>query len=732
VTDKRVGEHGHVVAAANEVSGWVGGSTMQVGVVHGDIQLQGGPRGLLVPRQLPAVVPHFVGRRAELNALTMLLEQSTGEARNVVISAIAGSAGIGKTALAVYWAHQVADRFPDGQLYVNLRGFDPSGLAVTSADAVRIFLDAFAVPAERIPISLEAQAALYRSILAGRKVLVVLDNARDVDQIRPLIPGSPGCLVVVTSRNQLSSLITAQGAYPLTVDQLTDTEARELLTRRLGSARVQAESGAVERIAASCARLPLALSIVAARAVAHPRFGLAALADELSDARSQLDVFDGGDPDTNVRVAFSWSYHQLSSAAARMFRLLGLHPGPDISVRAAASLSGSSAERVRPLLAELARAHLVAEHSPGRFTFHDLLRSYASDLAVAVDGEDDRQRAVERILDHYLHTAHTGARLLGPRVGPITMSAPCPGVTSEEPSDYQAAWAWFDSEYAVLLKIVQLAADTRHSSHAWQIPWAMDEFFNRRGHWHDRAATQYTAVTITQQGADHCGQAHAHRSLGRAYSWLGRFDLARTHLLQALRLFDELGDQIGQADSHLMLGAVFDQRGEPAQALPHAQRALDLSIAAEYRLGQGMALNNVGWYQALLGNPQEALILCEKSLVIKQEIGDRRGEANTLDSIGYAHYCLGNHQEALGYYSQAIARHREFDERQGQATILAHFGDAHHAIGDFNAARDAWQQALDILDLIGVSLGAGLSVGFPHPDQIRSKLHHIHPQEPHQ
>ena len=287
------------------------------------------------PRQLPAHTAHFVCRADELAALDGLLVHAAGmnpgirrTAGTVVISAISGTAGVGKTALAVHWAHQVADRFPDGQLYVNLRGFDPSGPPMTPAEAIRGFLDAFEVPAERIPVSLDAQAALYRSLLAGRRVLVVLDNARDASQVRPLLPGSPGSSVVVTSRNRLTSLIAA-GAHPLTVGLFTPADARQMLARRLGEDPVAAQPQAVQQIIARCARLPLALSIVAARAAAYPDFPLTALAEELRDEEGRLQALDAGEAATSVTAVFSWSYRQLSDPAARLFRLLGLHPGPD-------------------------------------------------------------------------------------------------------------------------------------------------------------------------------------------------------------------------------------------------------------------------------------------------------------------------------------------------------------------------------------------------------------------
>jgi tetratricopeptide (TPR) repeat protein len=435
-------------------------------------------------------------------------------------------------------------------------------------------------------------------------------------------------------------------------------------------------------------------------------------------------VFDGGDLETNVRTVFSWSYQQLSPQGARVFRLLGIHPGPDVTMPAAASLAGIPPERVQPALA---RASLIKEHTPGRFVFHDLLRAYATEQAYARDSEGDRHTALHRLLDHYLHTAHTSALLLYPTWAPIAL-APLPaqaGVIPEKLANYGQAWAWFEAEYPVLLAAIQLAAATGQTTHACQLPWTLREFFERRGYWHDWAASQHTALTAAQQGADRRGQAHAHRSLGRACSWLGRYDEAQTHARQALDLFEKLGDQVGQANSHIALGVVFEHQGRPEEALPHAQQALALSRAAGYRLGQAMALNDIGWSHALLGDPQQALTHCRQSLALRRELGDRRGRARTLDSIGYAHHLLGHHEQAIAYYQQSLILKRELDDRHSQATTLSHLGDTHHATGDLDAARDAWQEALGILDHLGVALRAGLGAGYPDADELRAKLRHL-------
>lgn len=671
-----------------------------------------------LPRPVPAQLPHrvldFTGRSAELDQLDELLSRDGGDAGTaVVITAIAGTAGVGKTALAVQWAHRVSDQFPDGQLYVNLRGFDPTGSAMKPAEAVRGFLDAFGIPPQQIPTSLEAQAALYRSLLARRRVLVLLDNAADADQVRPLLPGSPGCLVIVTSRDELAGLIASEGAHPVALDLLSLAEARQLLSRRLGESRVSAEKQAVDDIIALSARLPLALTIVAARAAAHQRFRLSALAAELRETGGQLDAFDSGDQATNVRAVFSWSYQRLSDPGRRLFRLLGVHFGPDIATSAVASLAGVPKTQVRPMLAELARAHLVTERIPGRFTFHDLLRAYAAELAHLHDPDDYRSVAKHRVLDHYLHTACRADKLLNRhRDRPFTLVHAEPGVTPESPADQRQALTWFESEHAVLLAALRQAG---FDTHIWQLAWALASFFEYQGHWRDWRESQAAALEAAQRQSDRQAQALSHDLLGRAFIQLNRYDQARIHLQHALDLFRELGDHIGQADVHRNLSWVFDRQERYEEALPHARQALLLFQAAGHQSGHARALNAVGWFHAQLGDPQQALICCQQALDLQREIGDRFGQAETYDSLGYAHHRLGHLREATACYQQALTLYHEFGDRYNEADTLAYLGDVHQTFSDFEAARIAWQHALAIFE----------QLGHPGANRVRAKMREL-------
>lgn len=667
-----------------------------------------------IPRQLPGVAAYFTGRESELAELSRLMDQSGRQAPGTlaigVISAIGGMAGVGKTALAMHWAHQVAPRFRDGQLYVNLRGFDPASPA-TPDEAIRELLDGLAVPAAQIPSGLAARAALYRTLLADRRMLIVLDNARDEQQVRPLLPATPSCLVLITSRRQLAGLAATDGARLLTLDVLSPAEARQMLTARLGTDRAAADPAAVVQIAELCAHLPLALAIVAARAAARPCVPLSALATELRDAAGRLDALETGDPAASIGAVFSWSIHLLSPAAARMFGLLGLHPGPDITAIAAASLAGVPHTAARRALAELNAAALIAEHRPGRYALHDLLRAYAAKQANAGDGQSCRA-AIRRVLDHYLHAAHAADRLLNPARDQISLAARADGVHSERLADYAQAIAWFRAEHKVLLAILTLAVDAGLDVHGWQIPWTMVDFFDYSGHWHDWIATQRIAIAATQRLGDRAAQARCHRALGCAYARTGRDNDAPEHLRRALRLFRETDDPIGAARTHQDLSWMLDRQGRPAMALRHDQIALRLYERAGHTRGQANALNAIGWLHALLGDYREAVDHCRRALVLHRQLGNRRNEAATLDSLGYAYHHLGQYGESLACYRQSLGLFRELTDRSTEAEILTHLGDAYHAGGDPEQAREAWQQALNILD----------DLQHPGVDELRAKL----------
>jgi len=674
----------------------------------------------VVPRQLLAPAPHHVGRTAQLAALDALAASAPADPGALVIGVIHGSAGVGKTTLAVHWAHRAARRFPDGQLYVNLRGFDLSEKPVDPAEAVRGFLDAFHYPAEQLPGGAEAQAALYRSLVAGRRMLIVLDNARDAGHVRPLLPGSPGCLVLVTSRNSLTGLIAAEGAQPIALDVLSTEEAGELLSRRIGSPRVSLDPAAASELAVLCARLPLALTIAAARAIIRPQRSLAALVGELRDARRRLDQLETGDAAISVRAVFSWSYRNLSDPAARMFRLLGLHPGPDVSVPAAASLADVRAENAAQMLAELADAHLATEDAAGRFTLHDLLRAYAAEQSRA-DSETSRQEAVHRLLDHYLHSAYAAARVLAPWRSPISLDPAVPGVAAEHPADQDGALAWFDAEHRVLLAATATAAEEGRDGHAWRLPWALAVFLDRRGHWNDYTATQHTALEAARRLGDRDGQAQAHQYLGHAYVALRRHDLAHGHFNQALAWYGELSDRAGEARMHLDISTVLDRQGRYPEATTHAQEGLRLFRAAGDEHGVARALNSLGWDLAHLGDHgPEAIAHCQEALRLLRGLGDRYGQSAASHTLGYANYRAGYYDEAAACYQDTLDLLDVSHDSYHVAETLTSLGDCHRAAGKTTAARKAWERALTILD----------EMRNPDAEGLRGKLGQLAPPSP--
>ena len=663
------------------------------------------------PAELPHALTDFVGREDELDQLDQSI-QTNGGAPTLIITAIVGSAGLGKTALALHWAHRVKGRFPDGQLYVDLRGFDPSAEPMQPATAMRGFLEALGVPPNQIPPDLPGQASMYRSLLTSRRVLVVLDNARDAQQVRPLLPGSSSCVVLVTSRDQLGGLVAVDGARTLPLDVLSTALSRRLIARRLGQARVDAEPAAVDSIIQSCGRLPLALSIVAARASINPWFSLAQLADELEAASGTLDQFDGGEQAVDVRAVFSWSYRGLTEPVARLFRQLALAPGPDISTAAAASLVGVTVAEIRPLLSQLARANLIIERVPGRFILHDLLRAYAMELGLSIDGNDDRRAAMLRLLDHYLHTAFHADQLLTTfRDDPIELDPALPGVTVESFRHHRDALVWFVAERAAIVTATTQAADDGFYAHAWRLAWTLTQFL-RHGNWHDWATVQEAGVRAAEQLAEIRPQAVSHAGLGYAYTGMERYGDATVHLLRALRLYEQLGDLTGMAHAHRTLTWAIDGQGNYREALHHAEQALQLFAQGGHRSGEARAMNAVGWFHYRLGELAIALQFCQRALELQKEIGARYDQADTLDSIAHAHYQLGHDEQAVCCCQEAIELYKEFGHRYNEAGEFMLLGEMHLAAGRVELARAAWKHAISIFNRLG----------HPESDKVRAKL----------
>jgi DNA-binding SARP family transcriptional activator/tetratricopeptide (TPR) repeat protein len=678
-------------------------------------------QGVPKPAQLPLDPQAFSGRQDELRAMQAIVPAGRSRAGDSVgVIVISGTAGVGKTALAVRFGRQVAKRFPDGQLYVNLRGVDPARPPMEPTVALWYLLAGLGVPSHRFGTSAEERAAMYRSLVDGKRILVMLDNAASATQVRPLLPGSPGCLVVVTSRNDLAGLVADQGAALVTLDVLSHAEPREILARRLGRDRVAAEPEAADEIVEECARLPLALSIAVGRAAGRAGQPLAELAAELRNAKGRLDAIEAGDAATDMRAVLSWSYDQLSEPAARMFRLIGLHPGPDISVPAAASLAGISRAEAGAALRELARTHMLAEHLPGRFTFHDLLRAYAADLAERCDTEQDRQAATHRMLDHYLHTAMAAAQRFSPFRSPLRLAAAQPGVLPGEVVDKEQAMAWFDAENFVLLALIRYAYANEFDTHAWQLPWTLGPFHNRRGWWRTYVASQETALAAAQRLGDPLALAHAYHLLGHAQAQMSAYDAAEPNFRRALDMFRELEDRANEAVVLNGLAGMLEKQERYPEALAVALDALRMLKAVGHWWTQGTLENGVGWLYAHLGQYDQALAHCQRALGLHRDSGHRGGTADTLDSLGFVYRNLGDLTQAKAYYRQAIDAYREIGAPFGQGNSLNGFGDVLIAEGDHHGAREAYLAAAAILDTL------------PHPlaDEVRGKLRDLDLESP--
>jgi tetratricopeptide (TPR) repeat protein len=517
----------------------------------------------------------------------------------------------------------------------------------------------------------------------------------------------------------LTGLVAAEGAVPLTLDVLSFDEAREMLMRRLGRDRVAAEPEAADEIIFSCARLPLAVGIAVGRAASRPKRPLTELAAELRDARGRLDALQAGDAVTNVRAVLSWSYDQLSEPAARMFRLLGVHPGPDISLSAAASLAGMARADAGAALRELSRTHMVAEYLPARFTFHDLLRAYAADQADRHDPAPERRAAAHRVLDHYLHTAMTASLRFSPGRSPLQLADPQPGVLPADVADKDQAMAWFEAEVPVLLALIGYAGAHGFDTHAWQIPWTLSPFFSRRGRWRDYAATQQTALAAAGRLGDPLALAHAHYLLGHAQAEMDDHTAADPNVRQALDMFRQLGDRANEALVLNGLASMLEKQERYPEALAVALDALRMLKAVGHWWTQAILENGVGWLYAHLGQYDRALTHCQRALALHRDSGHRGGAADTLDSLGYVYLHLGDIDQAKAHYTKAIEAYREIGSPFGEGNSLAGLGDALVADGDVGAAEAAWREAVAILDRL------------PHPlaDEVRARLSALDEQD---
>ncbi|WP_407690763.1 ATP-binding protein [Saccharothrix syringae] len=649
------------------------------------------------PRQLPAPPVPFVGREEHLADLDRVLT-AADDGSAVLISALGGAGGIGKTWLALHWAHRNAHRFPDGQLFVDLRGFSPDGQPLHPAAAVRGFLDAFGVDPGRLPTDLDAQAALYRGLVAGKRVLVVLDNAATADQVVPLLPGTRTCTVLVTGRTTLSSLIDRYGARHLHLDVLTRDEARALLASRLGDRRVEDERAVTDELVELCGRHPLALAITARHAATRPQVPLAEVAAELRELG--LDMLDDDDPAASLPAVLSWSRRHLADRQQEVFALLGVAPGPDIDLPAAASLTGLAEAHARRALRGLVDASLLDQHPHGRYAMHDLVRAYAATTAHDLP-EPVRRAALARVVDHYLHTAFAAERLLTPHREPVRLDPPSPGAHPHPLPDVPTALSWLDTHHPHLLAAQHTAAAHHRHQAVWQLAWSLSTFHQWRGHRHDVLVVWQAAADAADHLPDPATRPHAHRLLGLAHAELGRHDQALDHLHRALALAEHHHDPGQQAPTHHALAWAWELHGDDRRALGYSRRALDLYRALDQPVWEANALNTVAWLAAHVGEFDTARDHCQDALALHRHHRYLIGEAHTLDTLGYIEHHTGHHRRAVGYYQQATALFRTLGDTASAAVALDYLGHPHAALGHHDRARAAWREALELYRRLG-------------------------------
>ncbi len=648
-----------------------------------------------VPRQIPAVTQALIGRSAEIRALDESLDIAVPA---VAISIIVGTAGIGKTTLALHWARRIKDRYPAGQIFLNLHGFDPAGEPTAPAEALRACLEAIGVRPEEVPDGLDARVVMFRSLSAERRLLVVLDNARDAGQVRPLIPAGPGCAVVVTSRNQLTGVVAEFGARPVLLDLLSAADAEKLLSERMGARQVPAEPAAVAALARHCSGLPLALSVLAAHAALLPKLPLVELACQLTDSGSRLDRFETADPMTSVRAVLSWSRDVLDPEARRLFRLLGLHRGPDISGPAAASLAGTDRATIEQALRRLCQASLLVEHVADRYACHDLLRVFAAETLSAEESPADRDAALRRLLDHYLHTAYRAIGMLNPGRDEFDLGQPHGGTQPEDLADVGTALAWFTDELPVIRSTIELASATGNHADTWRLADLTARFLGRKGRYQDAIALEEVGLVAAQRVGDPSTLAMTYRGLAYFHTRSGQLDEAWQHIRRSLGLYRSSGDRIGLAYALEIAGLVQDQRGEYRAAISYLENAVRIFTAQRHRLGQLRCLGSIGWYQAQLGELGAAAATATEALALASDLGDLKSIAASHQVLGYVSNREQNHEAAVRSYQEAVQLYRRIGDRFYVATTLQSIGDIQAEAGDVQAARTTWTEALSIFD----------------------------------
>ncbi|SDD69184.1 ATP-binding protein [Glycomyces harbinensis] len=662
-------------------------------------------------RGLPADIRSFTGRAAELRQLDRLLLEYVRH-RGPAAFVLTGTGGVGKTALAVHWARarEVRATLADGCLFLNLNGYAERS-PMRPDDALTSLMIQLGVEPRDIPDDPGAKSAMYQERLAGRRLLLVLDNAHSEPQVRPLLPTEPGCLAVITSRSALHGLAaTDPNVRSLNLRPLTGPEAGSLLRRLLGRlATGAATETAIDTLARVCDNLPLALTIAAANYLNHHwrTTGIDAYATALAEGRAELAV-GPTDPGTAVTTALDHSYRHLDDEARRTYRLLGLHPGPDFAVEAAASLTALPVERTRTLLTELVQSNLLTTTADDRYGFHDLIRDHARGISQRTDADQERKAAQQRLLDHYVHTSYTADRLLDPARDDVPPAEAEPGTATKELRDLDEANAWVGGERPALIAAAAHAERHGFDDHCWRIAWNLAVYQFKAGLWHEMADVWTTASAAADRIGDTLVRARCHRMLSYVYNSLARLDEARTELEAAIQLSESAGDDAGVAHALRSLGRVAGDQGRHADAVATYRRAYELFDRSGHWEGLATTLSSIGWHLAKLGDFEQSVDYCSRALTGLRAAGDRFGEAATLDSLGYAYHHFGRHRLAVRHFRQSIEQYRFIGERHGTAIALTNFGDLLASIDHPEMARGLWRQALAVLDELDHPDAAGV------------------------
>jgi DNA-binding SARP family transcriptional activator len=655
----------------------------------------------VVPSQLPADIPDFTGRGKHVKHLCDLFSDVTqgGEAGAVVVSLVAGTGGLGKTTLAVHAAHRLRAQFPDGQLYVNLLGASVQPPA--AADVLARFLRELGVDGVQIPVSEEERAALYRTRLSGRRVLIVLDDAHDAAQVRPLLPGSASCGVLITSRKRLPDLA---GVRLVDLQVLDDDEARTLLARIVGAKRLEAEPEATRQVLAACAGLPLAIRIAGARLATRASWTIQTLARRLADERRRIDELKVGD--LAVRACFQVSFASLPTAGlggvdpARAFRLLGLWHGPTIGLPAAAALLGEPEDDVADALEVLVDANLLQSPAADRYRFHDLLRVYAAEQAMEREPQQERDAAIRRLVTWYLHTAAAAAHVAESHRAQVELEPPPPGCHPLSFDSAGVAFDWGDTERVNLVASTRQAGEAGLDEIAWKLAVAAGGFLYRWSYWTDCIACNQIGLASARRIGDRTGEAWMLNNLGMVFGDQ-RLDEAIDYLKEALAIRREIGDRRGEAQTANNLAYSYQLRGRPGEAVGLLLGALDLQREIRYRYGESVTLSNLGEAYLDLGDVDEAMGHLQEALAIAREIHARPIEGYVLTNLGKAHLNRDRLGEAVRCLRQAVSIHHTAGDRYGEANDLKQLGNAERSAGQPVAARQAWSRAQAIFRELG-------------------------------